>query len=170
MIMPARRPIEVYHVHPVAFWTAVLLSLLLHAVLPLKVPVARLFDFPLLITIYYGLVRRDLIYGTLLGAGLGLVQDAMAHGFIGFHGMANSLVGYLAAAAGVRFDPEQLLPRSLLTGLLVLLHDLSVIGLRRSLQESPPPFVPADLAVSVMVNVALGLMLFQFLDRFKQAT
>jgi len=94
----------------------------------------------------------------------------MAHGFIGFQGMANSLVGYLAAAAGVRFDPEQLLPRSLLTGLLVLVHDLSVIGLRRALLESSPPFEPLDVAVSVMVNVALGLVLFQWLDRFKQAT
>ena len=161
MITPIQRPIEVYRVHPVVFWTTVLLSLLLHAVLPLKLPVARLFDFPLLVTIYYGLVRRNLVYGTLLGTGLGLVQDAMAHGFIGFHGMANSLAGYLAAAAGVRFDPEQLLPRSLLTGLLVLIHDLSVIGLQRALLESSPPFEPLDVAISVMVNVALGLVLFQ---------
>jgi rod shape-determining protein MreD len=170
MFTPIQRPIAVYRVHPVAFWTTVLLSLLLYAVLPLKLPVARHFDFPLLVIVYYGLVRRDLVYSTLLGAGLGLVQDAMAHGFIGFHGMANSLAGYLAAAAGVRFDPEQLLPRTLLTGLLVLVHDLSVLGLRRALLESSPPFEPLDVAVSVMVNVALGLVLFQFLDRFKQAT
>ena len=170
MITPIRRPIEVYRVQPVVFWTTVLLSLLLHAVLPLKLPVARLFDLPLLVTIYYGLVRRNLVYGTLLGTGLGLVQDAMAHGFIGFHGMANCLNGYLAAAAGVRFDPEHLLPRSLLTGLLVLVHDLSVIGLQRALLESSPPFEPIDVAASVMVNVALGLVLFQLLDRFKQST
>ena len=170
MITPIQRPIEVYRVHPVVFWTTVLLSLLLHAVLPLKLPVARLFDFPLLVTVYYGLVRRNLVYCTLLGTGLGLVQDAMAHGFIGFHGMANSLVGYLAAAAGVRFDPEQLLPRTLLTGLLVLIHDLSVVGLQRSLLESSPPLEFLDVAISVMVNVALGLVLFQWLDRFKQAT
>jgi rod shape-determining protein MreD len=89
---------------------------------------ARLFDFPLLVTIYYGLVRRNLVYGTLLGTGLGLVQDALTHGFIGFLGMAKALVGYLAAAAGVRFDPERLLLRALLTGLLVLIHDLAVLG------------------------------------------
>ena len=170
MLTPIQRPIAVYRVHPVVFWTTVLLSLLLHAILPLKLPVARLFDFPLLVTVYYGLVRRNLVYGTLLGTGLGLVQDAMAHGFIGFHGMANSLIGYLAAAAGVRFDPEHLLPRSLLTGLLVLVHDLSVIGLQRALLESSPPFEPIDVAASVMVNVALGLVLFQLLDRFKQST
>jgi rod shape-determining protein MreD len=170
MLTPIQRPIAVYRVHPVVFWTTVLLSLLLHAMLPLKLPVARLFDFPLLVTVYYGLVRRNLVYGTLLGTGLGLVQDAMAHGFIGFHGMANSLIGYLAAAAGVRFDPEHLLSRSLLTGLLVLVHDLSVIGLQRTLLESSPPFEPLDVAISIMVNVALGLVLFQLLDRFKQST
>jgi len=170
MLTPIQRPIEAYRVHPAVFWSTVFLSLLLYAFLPLKVPIARLFDFPLLITIYYGLVRRNLVYGTLLGTGLGLIQDALAHGFIGFLGMAKSLVGYLAAAAGVRFDPEQLLPRSLLTGLLVLIHDLSVLGLRRALLEFPPPFEPWNVAISVMVNVALGLILFQLLDRFKQAT
>ena len=170
MITPIQRPIAVYRVHPAVFWTTVLLSLLLHAILPLKLPVSRLFDFPLLVTIYYGLVRRDQVYSTLLGGGLGLLQDAMAHGFIGFHGMANSLAGYLAAAGGVRFDPEQLFPRTLLTGLLVLVHDLSVIGLQRTLLESSPPFEPFDVAISVMVNVALGLALFQWLDHFKTAT
>jgi len=42
--------------------------------------------------------------------------------------------------------------------------------LQRALLESSPPFDPLDVAVSVMVNVALGLVLFQWLDRFKQAT
>jgi len=170
MVTPIQRPIEAYRVHPVVFWTTVVLSLLLYAFLPLKLPMARFFDFPLLITIYYGLVRRNLVYGTLLGTGLGLVQDALAHGFIGLLGMAKALVGYLAAAAGVRFDPERLLLRSLLTGLLVLIHDVSVLGLRQALLEFPPPFELLDLAVSVMVNVALGLILFQLLDRFKQTT
>jgi rod shape-determining protein MreD len=170
MVTPIQRPIEAYRVHPVVFWTTVALSLLLHAFLPLKVPIARLFDFPLLVIVYYGLVRRNLVSGTLLGAGLGLAQDALAHGFIGFLGMAKALIGYLAAAAGVRFDPERLLLRSLLTGSLVLVHDLSALGLRQALLEFPPPFEPLDLAVSVMVNVAMGLILFQLLDRFKQTT
>ena len=58
----------------------------------------------------------------------------------------------------------------LLTGLLVVISDVSVLGLRRVLLESPPPFEPLNLAVSAIVNVALGLMLFQLLDRFKQTT
>jgi len=36
------------------------------------------------------------------------------------------------------------------------------------LLESVPPFQPLNLLISLMVNVALGLILFQILDRFKQ--
>jgi rod shape-determining protein MreD len=170
MLSSIQRPTEVYRVQPAVFWSTVLISLLLHVVLPLRVPIARLFDFPLLVTIYYGLVRRNRVHSTLFGAALGLVQDALAHGFIGFLGMAKSLVGYLAAVAGIRFDPEQLLTRAIVTGVLVLVHDLAYMGLKHALLELPPPFEPSDVAVSVMVNVALGLVLFQWLDRFKQTT
>jgi rod shape-determining protein MreD len=168
MRKPVDRSVAVYRVHPVAFWVSLFVGLLLQVSLPLKIPLARLFDFPLILTIYFALVRRNKILGTALGTGLGLVQDALSHGLIGMFGMAKGLVGYLAASASLKFDMEQLGARYVLTGLLVAVHRLLIVALQSILFEAPPPFVPLDLASAVIVNVALALICYQILDRFRR--
>jgi rod shape-determining protein MreD len=165
---PADRSAAVYRVHPAAFWISLFVGLLLQVSLPVKIPLARLFDFPLIITIYFSLVRRNKIFGTTLGTGLGLVQDALSHGLIGMFGMAKGLVGYLAASASLKFDVEQLGTRYVLTGFLVAVDRLLIVGLQNVLFEAPPPFVPLDLASAVIVNVALALICYQILDRFRR--
>ena len=162
------RTLEVYRVHPATFWVSILASLLLQALLPLKVPLARLMDFPLLLVIYFALLRRNKVFGIGLGTGVGLVQDALSHGYLGLFGIVKALVGYLAASASVQFDAESMPTRSILTALFVLLHSLVVAGLERGLLESPPPFQPLQMASGVMVNVALGLVLFLALDRLRR--
>jgi rod shape-determining protein MreD len=124
-------------------------------------------DFPILVTVYFTLVRQNKIFGIALGTGLGLVQDALAHGYVGMFGMAKALVGYLAAAAAIRFNLESLFARSLVTASLVLLHNLCLAGLQHALLDSPPAFLPLDLASAVLVNLALSLILFPVLDRFR---
>ncbi len=168
MVTSIQRPVAVYRVNPTAFWVATFAAVLLQRLLPLKVSFARVFDFPLLVTIFFALVRQDKIFGTGLGTALGLLQDAFSHGFIGIHGMAKAVVGYLAASAGVKFELERLVARLVLAGVLILIHNLSVELLQRGLLETVLPFQPLELVVSVMVNVGLGLILFQLLDRFKQ--
>lgn len=170
MANPAARPSAVYGVHPAAFWISLFIGLLLQVSLPLKVPLARLFDFPLVLTIYFALVRRNKIFGTVLGTGLGLVQDTLAHGLIGMFGMAKALAGYLAASGSLRLNIEQSGARYVLAGLLVALHGMVVVGLQHILSEAPPPFVPLDLASAVIVNVALALITYPILDRFRRPT
>ncbi len=168
MSTPVRRPVEVFRVNPAAFWVTIFASLLLQAFLPLKITLARLLDFPLLVTIYFALVRRNKIFAIALGTGLGLLQDAFSHGFIGVYGMAKAVVGYLAASASVKIDLERIVGRLFLTGILILVHDLFLRGIERGLLESRLAFQPLDLAISVMMNVAVGLILFQVLDHFKR--
>jgi rod shape-determining protein MreD len=167
MAVSAGRPVEVFRVHPATFWVTVLAALLLQTFLPLKVPLAGVVDFPLLVTIYFALVRRGKVFGISLGTGLGLVQDALSHRYIGIYGMAKAIVGYLAASASVRFELESVPTRAVLTGLCVLIHSLALGGLQHSLLESPPPFQPLQMVSGLLVNVALGLVLFQVLDRFR---
>ena len=163
------RPAEVFRVRPLTLWTALFLALLLQTFLPLKLPLAHLADFPLLVTLYFSLVRRSKVFGITLGTGLGLMQDALSHGFIGVFGMAKAVIGYLAASASVRLELESLFARSVLTGVFVLIQSIFLFVLRHTLLESPPPFRPLDWLSSVLTNVALGLVLYQVLDRFKQA-
>jgi rod shape-determining protein MreD len=167
MGLAAQRSSEVFRVRPVTLWTAVLVALLLQTSLPVKLAAARLVDFPLLVIIYFALVRRNKVFGMALGTGMGLMQDALSHGFIGIFGMANTLIGYLAASASVRFEIESLLPRSILTGIFVLVHSLSLLILKHGLLGMPPPFRPLNLLSSILANVALGIVVFQLLDRFR---
>ena len=162
------RPVAVFKMHPAIFWVAVLAALLLQTLLPLKLRLARMMDFPLLIAIYFALMRRDKVYGIALGTGLGLFQDLLSHGYIGIYGITKAIVGYLAASASTRFELESLVARTVLTGVFVLVHSLCLAALQHALLEAPPPFHPIAIASTVLVNVALGLILFQILDRFRR--
>ena len=162
------RPIAVYRVNPATLWASLFTALLLQTFLPLILPLARLFDLPLLAVIYFALLKRNRVFGTVLGMGVGLVQDALSHGYIGMFGVAKGLVGYIAAWGSVKFNIEHTLPRFFLTGSLILAHSLILVGLRRALLEVPPLPQPLDLASTVLVNVALALILFRALDRLKE--
>lgn len=166
----ADRPVEVFRIHPATLWLTMLAALLLQTFLPVKVPMARLMDFPLLVVIYFALVRRGKVFGIALGSSLGILQDALSHGYIGIFGMAKALVGYLAASASTRFELDSVLLRSLMTAVFVLIHSLFLAGLQHGLLEFPPPFEPLEMASSILVNVALGLVLFLVLDRFRHPT
>jgi len=168
MVQSVERPIAVYRVHPAMFWVSLFTALLLQAFLPLIVPLARLFDLPLLAVIYFALLKRNRVFGTVLGMGVGLLQDALSHGYIGMFGMAKALVGYMAAWGSVKFNLEHTFPRFFLTGSLILVHSFILVGLRRALLEVPPLPQPLDLASTVLVNAALALLLFPALDRFKE--
>ncbi|HTS70316.1 MAG TPA: rod shape-determining protein MreD [Terriglobia bacterium] len=162
------RPVAVYQVHPAIIALTVLASLLLQTFLPLRVPLARLIDLPLLIVIYFALMRRDKVFAIALGAGLGLLQDALSHGYIGIYGIAKAIVAYLAASASTRFELESLVARTVLTGVFILVHNLCLAALQRILLETPWPYQPFAAASAVLINVALGLIIFQLLDRIRQ--
>ncbi len=163
-----QRPIEVFRVRPATLWASIFLALLLQTVLPLKLPAARLIDFPLLVTIYFALLKRNKVFGIVLGTAMGLIQDALSHGFIGIFGMAKALIGYLAASASIKFEIDFLFARSVLTGIFVLLQGVFLLALERGLLELPPPFKPLEFFSSVLADVALGLVVFQLLDRFRE--
>jgi rod shape-determining protein MreD len=167
MPVAPQREVEAFHVHQVTLWVTILVALLFQTFLPLKIPLAGLMDFPLLVTVYFTLIRQNKIFGIALGTGLGLMQDALSHGYIGMFGMAKALVGYLAASAAIRFNVESLLARSVVTASLILIHNLCMAGLQHALLDSPPAFIPLDLASAVLVNVALSLVAFPVLDRFR---
>jgi rod shape-determining protein MreD len=168
MPVSTRRSIAVFQVHPAILSGEAVVALLLQTFLPLKLPLARLMDFPLLIAIYFALMRRDRAFGIGLGTVLGLLQDALSHNFIGIFGIAKAIVGYLAATASTRFELESLVTRGVLTAGFVLAHNLCITALQHLLLDAPPRFQPIALASAVLVNVALGLIIFQILDRFRR--
>jgi rod shape-determining protein MreD len=168
MPVSTSRPIAVFRIHPAILVVAALLAQVTQSFLPIKLPLARLMDFPLLITIYFALLRRDKIFGIGLGTALGVLQDSLSHDYIGIYGISKAIVGYLAASASTRFELESLVARTVLTGVFVLVHSLCLSGIQHALLESPPPFQPLAIASAILINVALGLIIFQILDRFRR--
>ena len=74
-----------------------------------------------MVTVYFALGRRSPIQGTIMGAAMGLFEDALSHHAIGINGMAKTVVGFVAASVGVRFDVENHTIRLILNFLLSLL-------------------------------------------------
>jgi rod shape-determining protein MreD len=164
----AERPINVYRIHPLTLWITAFAALVLQTFLKARVPLARQFDLPLLTVIYFAVIRRSRVFGTVMGAVLGLAEDLLGAGLIGIFGIAGALVGYFGAWASVLFDLEQFLGRLALTAALVLFQSLVVAVLQHVLVTAPQPFQPLDLASRVLLNSAVALVLFQVLDRFRR--
>jgi rod shape-determining protein MreD len=162
------RPKEAFRANPAILLLVVFASLLLEVTLPTTIPLARLFQFPLLVTIYFSMIRENQIFGTAFGTCVGIVEDAMSHGYLGQMGMAKALVGYLAATAGLKLEFDNLLVRALLIGSLVFVHNSFVYLLTNQLLGLAPPFKALQIATSTIVNVALGLVLFPLFDRLRK--
>jgi rod shape-determining protein MreD len=92
-----------------------------------------------LAVIYFASLKCNRVFGTLLGMEVGLLQDALSHGYIGMFGMAKALVGYMAAWGSVKFNLEHTLPRFFLTGSLILVHSLILVASGSHCWKCRPP-------------------------------
>lgn len=117
----SRRDMEIRRYPLLAYVLVPLASLVLQAYLPAVMGRYNWFDLPLVITIYFALGRRSPIQGTIMGAAMGLCEDALSHHPIGINGVAKTLVGFLAASVGVRVEVENHLVRLMLTFALSML-------------------------------------------------
>lgn len=167
MYVYRHRPKEAFRTHPAVLSLIVFASLLLEVTLPPVFPIARLFQFPLLVTIYFSMIRENQIFGTAFGMSVGLLEDALSHAYLGQMGMAKALVGYLAATAGQRLEFDNYLVRGLLIASLVFVDNGFTYLLTHLLLGLPGTLVPLRLLEIIIVNVALGLILFPLFDRLK---
>ncbi len=161
------KPREVFRVRLLTLTVIAFIALLLQVTLPPTLPLAHLFQFPLLVVVYFSMVRENQTFGITLGTGIGLLQDALSHGYLGQMGMAKALIGYLAATAGLKFEFDNLLVRGLLIGTLVMIHNGFLYVLTHELLGLPARFQLFHFLASILVNVAIGLILFPLFDRFK---
>ena len=155
-----RYPLAVYVLVPLA-------ALVLQAWLPRLVGRFAYFDLPLLVVLYFSLIRRHPIHGTVLGAILGILQDGLTQGAIGIHGVANTVCGFLAASLGIRFVVENALLRVAMNFVFTLLAELLVVFVTRGVLGLEMHW---NLLTQVLVaagNALIGLVLFPLLDRLQ---
>src|SRR5690349_16359318 len=83
-----------------------LLAILFQVYVPLFFQFLGFVEMPLLVVVYFALMRRSQISGLLVGALVGLAQDSLSKNPLGMFGIVKTLVGYFAASVGVRFDVD----------------------------------------------------------------
>ncbi len=144
-----------------------LVALVLQAWLPRVVVGYAWFDLPLVVTVYFALVRRDPVQGTLMGAGFGLFEDALTHHAIGGNGVAKTVVGFLAGSVGVRIDVENTTIRLMLTFTLSLLSSGIYLFIYRILLGLNLEWSWLDELMKAVGNTVVALVLFPLLDRLQ---
>lgn len=155
-----RFPLLVYVLTP-------LIAVLLQAWLPRLLGRYAWFDLPLVATVYFALVRRDPIQGTLMGAGVGLFEDALTSHAIGINGVAKTVAGFLAGSVGVRIDVENRTIRLLLTFTLSLLSSAINLFVTRILLGLELEWSWLAELMTAVGNTAIALVVFHLLDRLQ---
>jgi rod shape-determining protein MreD len=163
--------IEVHKFRAGAVVSAMVLALLIQAFVPVYISKAAILDLPLLITIYFGLSRRNPSTGLLLGMMIGLLQDSLSGPTvpIGLYGIAKTVIGYLASSIGARLDTEHPAARFALTIVFFGLHQGIIVLIRRILLAQPEAWFTMSLGVAALVNAFVGVFLFLLLDRLRRS-
>jgi rod shape-determining protein MreD len=128
----------------------------------------KIFDFPLLVTIFFAVARRRPIPGLITGAAIGTLQDVFAGSLIGLNGMANTMIGYLASSLGVRIDVDNPGSRFLMTLSFCLVHRFLYMVIDRGLVGANEPWYWTHTLVSAVANGLMAVVLFAGLDKLKE--
>ena len=163
--------IEVHKFRGGAIVGATILALMLQAFVPVYFQNFAVLDLPLLITIYFGLSRRNPSTGLLLGMVIGLLQDSLSGSTIplGLYGIGKTIIGYLASSIGARLDTEHPAARFALTMFFFVLHQGIIALTRRLLLAAPGPWFTLHLLLAASVNAVVAVFLFVLLDRLRKS-
>jgi rod shape-determining protein MreD len=162
-----RRDLEIRSYPLLVYALAPLVALVLQAWLPRVLGNHVFFDLPLVITIYFALGRRSPIQGTLMGASMGLFEDALSHHAIGVNGIAKTVAGFLAASVGIRIDVENVTIRLILNFSLSLLASAIYVFTYRVLLGLDLEWSWFTELFKAIGNSLLALVLFPLLDRLQ---
>ena len=130
------------------------------------------FDLPLIYSIYYGFTVANPRGSIVIGSVLGLLQDSMSGVALGINGFAKTLIGFLAASAGFRFNVDLAATRVLALVLFTFL-DAAVKVILSSLGDAGGTSVYQvsirDWTLSAAFNLLFGMILFGYRSRFGNA-
>jgi rod shape-determining protein MreD len=145
-----------------------LAAILFQVVVPRFIPYLSYLEVPLLVTVYFSLVRRSPVAGVLFGAGIGLVQDSLSPTHpLGMFGIVKTLVGYFAGSVSQRFEVENSMVRLVLTFFFFFFHQFFYWVLRGTLLGDLVEFEPLRTVILAALNAAVAVPLYHVLDKLK---
>ncbi len=166
----SRRELEQHSFPPAVAVLVPIAAILLQALLPKPFPRLAILDLPLIVTIFFAVSRRSPVAGTLTGAAIGLLQDALTNQPIGVNGMAKSVIGYIAASIGIQIDVENLTTRLLINFGFSILNSFLLFLINHRLLGFPGFHVLwVHEIIRASVNTVVAIPIFLLLDNTKRA-
>jgi rod shape-determining protein MreD len=162
-----RHEIEVRRYPVLAYALVPLVALVLQAWLPRVLGRFTWFDLPLVVTVYFSLARRSPIQGTLMGAAMGIFEDALTHLAIGINGIAKTVAGFLASSVGIRIDVDNFTIRLILIFLLSLISSAVYVFVHRVLLGLELEWAWFTELFKAIGNSLIAMVLFPLLDRLQ---
>ena len=167
-----RRPVQdiwTSRFQVIALVILTLISIIGKFYLPRLVPHTEWLELPLLLTVYFGLMRRSQIQALFFGAFVGLAEDSLSPATlpIGMYGITKTLVGYFAASVSLRFNVESSWVRVILCFFFYFFHAFFYWIMRRALLAQAVPFDPQETFVHGVLNSLIAIPLFLILDKMK---
>ena len=151
-----------------AFWTALALlaALLVQTALGRVMPLqARVFDPFLLVVVYCGLTGGE-THGMLAGAAAGWVQDVhFGVRVVGLSGLSKLLVGFGVGVGSTRFHLGEPAARLLVLMVATIVDALLFGQLAQVFDVQAYELSPLGLVVRAVVNGAVGMVVFETMDR-----
>jgi rod shape-determining protein MreD len=125
-------------------------------------------ELPLLVTVYYALMKRQPIPALFFGSAIGLGQDSLSHHPLGMFGIVKTLVGYFAASVSMRFDVDNPLIQLLLGFFFFFFHQFFYWVLSRALLAQQVDFNVQQTFLFGVLNAIVALPLFALLDKIRE--
>jgi rod shape-determining protein MreD len=144
-----------------------LAAILFQVYVPRFIPYLSYLELPLLVTVYFSLVRRSPIAGVLFGMGTGLAQDSLSPHPLGMFGIVKTLVGYSVGSVSQYFEVENSWVRLILAFFFFFFHQFFYWVLERALLGEMKDFAPGQTIVFAGLNALVGVPLFHVLDKLK---
>jgi len=144
-----------------------LAAILFQVYVPLFFQFLSFLELPLLVVVYFALMRRSQISGLLVGAMVGLAQDSLSRNPLGMFGIVKTLVGYFAASVGVRLDVDHPAMRFVLVFFFFVFHQFLYWVMARALLGQQLAFETQRMLILGVLNAVVGVSLFHFLDRLR---
>jgi len=156
--------------HVVAIIGIPLIAILFQVYVPRFFQFLAYLELPLLVTVYFSLMRRSPVAGVLYGAGIGLAQDSLSHNPLGMFGIVKTLVGYFAASMSQRFDVQNSLVRLVLSFFFLFFHQFFYWVLSRALLGEALEFDLQRTLVVAVLNAMVAVPFYHILDKLRVTT
>jgi len=158
---------RVAYFRPASFVLVPLAAILFQVYVPRFYDSARYLELPLLAVVYFSLMRRAPVVGTLFGCAVGLVQDSLSHHPLGIFGIVKTLAGYFAASVSLKIDADNPGVRLVLGAFFFLFHQFFYWVLVRALLAQDLDLEFTQMLALAVLNAAVALPLFFFFDKLK---